>query len=267
MRYALKFAYDGRAFEGYARQPDCRTVEGEVIAAMQKLGMIEDSGNDRFQSASRTDRGVSAAGNALAVSTEFQKKDIIPALNSQLSGIRFYGITEVDDEFNPRHAREGWYRYVLLGEQCPSLDELDQAARAFVGEHDFEHFSKRDSGQENTMIELDSIELSESDGFVYIDIRAQRFLWQMVRRVVSAMMSITNDEVKLEAIVKMLEGSSLKLANPPPAPPEPLILMDVSYGFAFEHHGGQSDIFQEEHYTARLRAESMSQIMKRISSV
>ena len=43
MRIALKFAYDGEKFYGYARQPNLRTVEDELIKALVKNGLIEDT--------------------------------------------------------------------------------------------------------------------------------------------------------------------------------------------------------------------------------
>ena len=40
MRIGLKFAYDGSKFHGYARQPNLRTIEGELIKALIKNGFI-----------------------------------------------------------------------------------------------------------------------------------------------------------------------------------------------------------------------------------
>ena len=40
MRLALKFAYDGRQFHGYAWQPQLKTVEGVVIKALIKHGLL-----------------------------------------------------------------------------------------------------------------------------------------------------------------------------------------------------------------------------------
>ena len=34
MRIALKFAYNGIEFQGYARQPKLKTVEGEIIDSL-----------------------------------------------------------------------------------------------------------------------------------------------------------------------------------------------------------------------------------------
>ena len=266
MRYALKFAYDGTEYAGYARQPNQKTVEETVIDSMVSLGVINDSAENDFQSASRTDRGVSSGGNVIAVTTDFKKEAILSALNSRLESIHFYGIAEVSESFNARHARQRWYRYIASKNHCPSMAGISDIVFLFLGEHDFRLFSKRDSGKENTILKIDSIDIIRDGSYIFIDIKAERFLWQMVRRVVSAMISIANDELEPEVVENMLKGSSMKLANPPPAPPEPLILMDVSYGFSFEHQRGQADIFQEEYHIARLRAESMSQIMKRITS-
>jgi tRNA pseudouridine38-40 synthase len=179
MRYALKFAYDGAAFEGYARQPEMNTVEGEVVKVMEDLSIIENAKANNFQSASRTDRGVSAAGNVIAINTDFEKDALVPALNSRLADVQFWALTRVDDDFNARHAQQRWYRYLLLKGRCPSTEAFEAAAQTFVGEHDFRSISKKDTGDENTVLTIDSIEVSELREFLIIDIKAQRFLWQM----------------------------------------------------------------------------------------
>jgi tRNA pseudouridine38-40 synthase len=248
MRYALKFAYDGAAFEGYARQPEMNTVEGEVIKALESFRIIDDVKVNNFQSASRTDRGVSAAGNVIAVNTDFDKLALIPALNSRLDGMRFWALAEVDEGFNPRYAKGRWYRYLLLRSQCPVVEELQNVAGAFIGEHDFGAFSKKDRGEENTVLKIDSIEIVESEDFIYIDFRAQRFLWQLVRRLVTAMLEGDTDG----------EGIG-------PMPAENLVLMDVTYDFVFNPIE-KIRIFSKEQKRATVRAEAMNQITSVISS-
>ena len=136
MRYVLKFGYNGRGFSGYARQPGLRTVEGDIIQALNKSQIILDLDGARFQSASRTDKGVSARGNVISLNTEFRKEAILDALNAHLKYIRFYGLAEVDDGFNPRHASQRWYRYLLIDEEIDK-EKIKEAAKIFVGEHDF----------------------------------------------------------------------------------------------------------------------------------
>lgn len=245
MQYALKFAYDGQAFEGYARQPEMNTVEGEIIGAMESLGIIESAKANNFQSASRTDRGVGAAGNVIAIDTGFQKNALIPALNSRLEGAHFWAIVEADGKFNPRHAKERWYRYVLPRSQCPDVGALKMAAQYFIGERDFREFAKKDSGEENTLLAMKSIEILEEGDFVFIDFRAQRFLWQMVRRLVSAMLAGNNSGVEVG-----------------PAPAENLVLMAVIYDFDFEAVSEKPRYFSALKNEAEVRAVVMGQILK-----
>ena len=80
MRLAFKFAYDGRKFSGYARQPNLQTIEGELIKTLIQHGFIKDTKQSHFRSASRTDKGVSALGNVIAFNTDCTKNIIIEEL-------------------------------------------------------------------------------------------------------------------------------------------------------------------------------------------
>ena len=60
MRVAVKIAYNGKQFLGYARQPLLKTVEGDIIQNLEKKGIINSAKEALFRSASRTDKGVSA---------------------------------------------------------------------------------------------------------------------------------------------------------------------------------------------------------------
>ena len=219
MRVALKFAYDGTKFHGYARQPDVRTVEGEILRALDKIG----ARYLRFRSSSRTDKGVSALGNVIAFDTNFRPEELCGALNSRLENIYFSGYSQVPLGFWPRYAEERWYRYHLYGRH--DLDLFREIAEFFVGEHDFSSFSKMEKGR-NPVRKIDRIEISGDSDFAYIDIRAQSFLWQMVRRIVGAMISVENGEREIEDVRRALEGEKIIFRI---AEPEPLFLMDVRY--------------------------------------
>ena len=43
MRIAVKFAYDGKKFYGYARQPNLKTIEGELLSTLVSHGIINDA--------------------------------------------------------------------------------------------------------------------------------------------------------------------------------------------------------------------------------
>jgi tRNA pseudouridine38-40 synthase len=195
MTYALKFGYLGKNFSGYARQPNLRTVEGEIIRALKDAKIITDK---KPKVASRTDKGVSAIDNVIALNTDFRKDEIIPALNAHLDEIWFYGLSEVSDEFNPRHAKQRWYRYHLYDEGF-ELKNIKTTANLFCGTHDFSNFARLEA--KNPKRTLDSIEVSKEEDFIILDFRAQGFLWNMVRRIVKAISDaakgkLTQDEIK-----------------------------------------------------------------------
>jgi len=264
MRYALKFAYDGSQFQGYARQPDFKTTEGQIIWALKKQKIIESVEINKFASSSRTDKGVSAAGNVLAITTDFRKDAILKALNAILDGIIFYGIAEVPDDYNPRHARQRTYRYILLKSQCPEISKLKAASELFMGEQDFKYFSKTDDRDEVTRLKLDSIELIEQGQYIIVEFKGHRFLWQLVRRLVSYMLAVANEEVSVEKVKEMLDGSVKILASPKTMPPENLVLMDVKFKFDFEEIKGEGYSFEVLQNKAFLRAGVMGQIIERI---
>ncbi len=226
MRYTLQFGYNGKGFSGYARQPDLRTVEGDIIQALKKTRIIMDLDGSRFQSASRTDKGVSARGNVIALDTDFRKEDILGALNVHVEDIWFYGLAEVDDGFNPRHARLRWYRYFIYDKETDE-EKIKVAAQIFEGEHDFSNFARVES--KDPVRTIEKIEITRQEDMLILDFRAQSFLWHMVRRIVKALVDAARDVIALDAIKKALDAQeSVDLGI---APPEPLILMDVEYDF------------------------------------
>ena len=224
MRLALKFAYDGKKFFGYARQPKLRTVEGEIISALGKT----KSRYENFQSASRTDRNVSALGNVVAFDTGF-KGNILSALNANVSDVYFYGIAKVDEDFNPRYAKERWYRYFLFNDGY-DVNKMEKAGKLFAGTHDFTNFARVEN--RNPVRKINSLKLKEENDFIILDIRAESFLWNMVRRIVSALERVGQKEIKTDEIKKALEYR--KRFDFGLASPEGLVLMDVKYDFDFE---------------------------------
>lgn len=222
MHYLLKFAYLGTAFEGYARQPSRKTIENEILKVITKYRISEN-----FHSASRTDKGVSALGNIILLNTDF-KGNILSFLNSKLQNIWFYGIKEVDRTFNIRKAKERWYRYYLWNENFDK-EKIVNASKLFLGEHDFTNFARIEYSKTKT---INSIEVNEENEFLIVDIKAESFLWNQVRRVVSSLKKIGNGEISEEDIFNALQVK--KKYDFGLEKPENLVLMDVDYGFEFK---------------------------------
>ncbi len=232
MRVALKFAYDGKAFHGYARQPHLLTVEGEVIKALIKHGIIEDTSESFFRSAGRTDKGVSALCNIIAFNTDASKKSILQDLSNEFTNIVFYGAKEVEVDFNPRYAKLRHYRYYLLSGGL-DVKKIISAGSLFTGEHNFSNFARIESFKEPTR-SIENIVITKEKKHLVFDFYAPAFLRHQVRRIISTLEKIGENKIVKEQIVEALYNPNKKV-DFGLAPAEPLILVDISYDFEFEH--------------------------------
>ncbi|TLZ64786.1 MAG: tRNA pseudouridine(38-40) synthase TruA [Methanobacteriota archaeon] len=222
----MKIAYDGTVFHGQARQPGLRTVEGEVIHALVRAPAIRDVRTARFESASRTDRGVSALGNVVAFDTGLPPRAAVRAFNAKSRGVWAWAAAAVPEDFRARRARERWYRYLLPGEH--ELRVLNRAVGVFQGEHDFRNFTR---DRERTVARIDTARASIDGNFVAIDLKAPSFRWNLVRRLVSAALRVEAGDATVGDLTIALDGPGR--IDMGLAPAEPLILMDVRYNLEF----------------------------------
>lgn len=235
MRVALKVAYDGTGYSGYARQPGQRTVEQTLLDFLINQRVVDDAKTSYFRTASRTDRGVSALGNTCAFDTMSSKYEIFSKLTTHISDIYIYGVREVIPDFYPRHAIRREYRYYLRKTNL-DVDKLLSAARLFTGEHNFQNFARVEP-LKNPIRSIENIIISEKQGFVVFDFYAQTFLWNQVRRIVSALKKVGEGTLS-EAEIRQALRHPEKKVDFQLAAPKPLILKDVVYDFAFEYVEG-----------------------------
>ena len=232
MHVAIKFAYDGRKYFGFARQPGLKTVEEELINILVKNGFIKDPKQSHFRSASRTDKGVSALGNVVAFITSSPLDCFFQKLNCELVDIFIYGISKVDDDFYPRHAKQRAYRYYLK-KNIIEVDNLLSILSIFTGEHNFSNFARVEEFKDPCRI-IDNIVVSEQNDFFVIDFYAQTYLWHQIRRIISAVEKVGKNALKLGQVRDALEKPDEKV-DFGLASAEPLILRDVFYDVEFEY--------------------------------
>ncbi len=226
-RVALKFAYDGSAFYGFQRQPDKVTVEGALVNALAKIGAIRSPRECGYRSSSRTDRGVSALGNIISFRTSFATKELCSAVNSEMEDVWAYSAVDVPDAFNPRAARQRWYRYCLAKSDQDAMSMRQIAAR-FVGVHDFSGFARKD--RRNPMRKMDSIDISDVGMFFAVDFKAESFLWNMVRRIVWMLNEGSSGRLAADSIGPDAQQKPRRIGL---APPEYLVLMNIDCGIDF----------------------------------
>ncbi|ETA67889.1 pseudouridylate synthase I [Methanolobus tindarius DSM 2278] len=208
MRVALKIAYVGTGYHGSQVQPDVATIEGELFNALTQLEIIEDPKTARFSSSGRTDAGVHAREQVVAFDTDKPNLAIPRVINSKLpNSIWAWAHAEVPDDFDPRRwAISRKYRYIMSGEQY-DIAKIRAASKLLVGEHDFANFCTKE-GDKSTIRNVEKIDVRVSGTLTKIDIQANSFLWNMVRKIVTALTMVGSEVRDEEWLMQMLEPES-----------------------------------------------------------
>jgi tRNA pseudouridine38-40 synthase len=224
--WLLRFGYDGAAFVGWARQPGRRTVEGELRGGIVRCGAVPRPDEVHLSVASRTDRGVSARGNALTLASELEGPALLGALNGISPEIWFTAATRVPPEFRVRSATRRVYRYFDSG-PVRDLSGRAEAAALFRGEVDVRSFGRGLPADRSSRRVIESVTVTEADGGSVVEVRAPSFVWGEVRKIVAALREVDAGRLARSALRRALEGKE-RLALPL-AEPEPLVLWEVEY--------------------------------------
>jgi tRNA pseudouridine38-40 synthase len=230
MRLAFRVSYLGSRFFGSQMQAAQRTVEAEFIATCQRLGLFSDWRDAGFLSAGRTDRGVHASGQVLAFTTEFPDR-AVHTLNRQLPPDCWCtGYAEVMPEFHPRYdAKSRTYRY-YFSKPPTNLAAMERAAHSFTGYHNFANFARvRDKNPWRNILEIG---IGKNEGFVYLEVKAESFLWHQVRCMATALLQVGEGEAGETFITSLLEREVRRSLQPAPA--EGLILWNVDCGIEWK---------------------------------
>ncbi|MEM2877935.1 MAG: tRNA pseudouridine(38-40) synthase TruA [Candidatus Hadarchaeales archaeon] len=225
MRFAMRLAYDGAGYFGYVRQPEKNTVESVFLRALGECAGV-DPRSCRYAVATRTDRGVSALGQTVAVDLKREITEM--ELNSRLpEDVVVLSVIDVRDEFNPRfNAVEKHYRYVHRIPPDFDVQEARKVAGIFEGRHDFAAFCRREPGR-STVSEVKRVMVRRTGSLLVMDFFSRSFLWQQVRRMSGAIIGAGCGRAGEGTVRDLLENPEGK--GFPPADPEGLFLVDIRY--------------------------------------
>jgi tRNA pseudouridine38-40 synthase len=254
--YLALLHYDGRAFVGWQRQPNGRSVQAELEGVLERLcgRRIVAHG------AGRTDAGVHAVGLGVSftVPPSWTASSLRRALNALLPRDSWVErLLPMVPGFHARKSATGrWYRYdVGTDEEALSpfrrpyewalgrpLDEnlLQRAAALALGQHDFRAFAVRkppateagDGSSYLCTLRLTSWEPRGIDRGFSFQVAADRFLHHMVRFLVGTMVDIALGRRPLEDMAILLTAPDNQ-ATSPPAPPQGLYFVAAEYPAAF----------------------------------
>ncbi|HVS59810.1 MAG TPA: tRNA pseudouridine(38-40) synthase TruA [Gemmatimonadaceae bacterium] len=242
----LVLHYDGARFSGWQRQPDERTVQGELEAAVSKLCGAPIA----VVGAGRTDAGVHARGQAAGV--RVPEKWSALALRRSMNAILpddvwIAAAFEMRDEFHPRYSAvsRSYSYYVgtddlasspfrrnreLVWKKPSDLGRLATAAQAIRGQHCFRAFAVKGTAPERDDHRCTVFHAAwrEREGGLVFDIRADRFLHHMVRFLVGTMLEIGEGKHDPSVMAELLtQDDNSKVSQP--APPHGLFLERVEY--------------------------------------
>jgi tRNA pseudouridine38-40 synthase len=242
--WRLEVEYEGTRYGGWQRQPDKRTVQGELIKAAEAfLNTKVDIGGS-----GRTDAGVHALRQTahMKIKTALKSSSVRQlqrGINSLLPhDINILKLRPAPARFHARHdALARYYLYQISTRRTAFgksfvwwvRDELDAAAmaeacRLLAGCHDFRSFCESSEAQSSTLVHVAAAQVQTHGSLILFRIGASHFLWKMVRRLTGALVEVGRGNLTIDGLEALLGNYS----NAPAAwtaPPSGLFLERVLY--------------------------------------
>jgi tRNA pseudouridine38-40 synthase len=238
----LDIEYDGSGFQGWAKQPGLRTVQGELETALatvlrEPVALIV---------AGRTDTGVHARGQVASFEASAEPPgDLVRRLNG--IGPRDIGVTAAGlapPGFDARRdARSRSYRYRLLARSAPNpfeqgralwwphrvdFEGLEACAAALPGSHDFTAFTPTQTDHVRFDRDVFTAAWRRDGDLIEFEITADAFMRNMVRALVGTQLEVSSRRRTVESFTALLAGAQRAEAGET-APPHGLYLESVSY--------------------------------------
>ena len=246
-------AYDGTEYSGSQRQPDKRTIQGELESAVATVARRPIS----VELAGRTDAGVHALGQVASFEDSrsgLEKSRLVVALNAVLpKDISVHSAEWVSAGFDPRRCAK-WraYQYRICNGPANPLERrhaltvsqplvvaaMAEAAGRFAGVHDLSSFcglgsgvpwSKRKVIGRGAVRHIYSCSVRNTGQTgITIDVAGDAFLPNQVRTMVGALLEVGRSKRDPDWVTRLLCDKDRRL-GPGTAPPHGLILMQVGY--------------------------------------
>ena len=242
-RIRMTVEYDGSRYHGFQIQHNANTVQAELENGIKRLTEEKVS----IICAGRTDAGVHALEQVVAFDTQTS----IPgdkwqfALNSFLpADIQIIQSSQCNPHFHPRFdARSKTYHYLLYRQSkgrifyrnyaLHNTDSLDltamqAACQLLQGRHNFKSFCASGSSVKTFERSVYRCNLVEEEPFLRLEIKADGFLYNMVRIIMGTLLEIGRGNYQPETIEDIITAQDRTKAGPT-VPPQGLYLVEVEY--------------------------------------
>lgn len=242
-RFMAVVSYDGTNFFGFQTQPNVRTVQGAIEAALERIFKTKTT----VLVSGRTDTGVHAIGQVVVFDSpiNIDETSMKNALNANLpDDIYVRKVIEVNKDFNPRfEAKRRIYHYFIYNATEPNLfirnyawwfpykldvEKMREAARYLEGEHDFKSFVKVEDN-ESTVRTIYRIRILRlRNNLILIRVEGRSFARRMVRNIVGALVKVGTGQWEPGKLKEILEAKDRSLA-PATAPAHGLYFYSVEF--------------------------------------
>jgi tRNA pseudouridine38-40 synthase len=250
MNFKLLIQYDGTDFHGWQVQTGERTVQGEL---QRVLSLLEGGAEVYVAGSGRTDAGVHAEGQVATVKLgkPFTPEKLRAAINGNLwRDVRILSVEKAPDDFHARFSAKGkTYLYRVINAPVISpflcryahhesrpLDvaKMNEAARLFLGRHDWTAFSAANSDAESRVrtisdFSVESVWSAQANAsIIEFRVTGDGFLRYMVRSIVGTLLEVGRGEKDFDTIQTAIVTGDRNLAGAT-APALGLTLLKVYY--------------------------------------
>lgn len=241
-RIKLTLDYVGSRYHGWQIQPGKDTVQKRLEDALSTLCGEEI----HTVSSGRTDSGVHALGQVVHfdTNTNYDIVAYVRGTNNHLPAtIRVLKAEEVEQSFHARFdAKQKTYMYLMFESDMDravyseratrvgklDLDKIEKACKCLIGEHDFCSFMSTGSDIKTTVRTITEARIEKQNGEYKFFVTANGFLYNMVRKIVAALIRVGTGKMSVEEFKDKVENPNI-LSLPFVAPPDGLYLVSVEY--------------------------------------
>ena len=243
MRLVFGVEYDGTEWNGWQTQICKNTVQDAIELALSKFA----SQKIKTICAGRTDSGVHAKCQVIHFDTKVKRQiwNWVRGTNSLLpKSIRIKWGTAVSDDFHARFsAKSRTYSYTICNTpiesplssrsstwiyQRLSEKKMQDAANKLIGVKDFTCFRSAHCQSSSPIRKVNSIVITRENNYIYIDLNANSFLYNMVRNLIGSLALIGSGQRNIEWIEELLVSKDRKKAGKQ-FPASGLYLVNVEY--------------------------------------
>lgn len=242
-RICLTIEYDGSNYKGWQKQPNEKTIQGEIEDAIfQSLGeRVEVFGSGR------TDAGVHAIGQTahFDMSLPVPVSKLAYILNNALpDNIVIKSVREVNEDFHARFSiKKKCYLYKIYNSQEKNaflsnrvgyirnsidIQKMREGAKLLIGKHDFKGYCSANTATQNFEREIFDIKINREEDFIFVEVCGNGFLYNMVRIIVGSLVDYALDRITLQDLKIALEKGDRSRAGQT-MPPQGLYLKETFY--------------------------------------